>query len=591
MRAELDPDNEGWMCLTGSPREATAVKLVPGVKWDSNRKVWRLRLSWASCLQLRGTFKDQLEVGPWLSLWSRRELEERIQPQLALRALAVTGDTDGHPNLLPFQRVGVKFLLGGKGVILGDQMGTGKTVQTIAALVAGESSGTLPALIIAPRRHSAHQWVEELATWASHLSVGLVQGNVAQRRAILKEEHDIYVLTYSTLAAHSRLAPYGNLALRRCPQHGGSPATPVPDVKCEVHPKELNRPWGTVVADEAHRIKEPKAKQTRAVWAVCADAEYRWMLTGTPIANHTADLWSLLHAVDAYEWPSRGAFLERYCVLEFNGWGGNTITGLRPENREELFKAIDPRFLRRTKAEVLPQLPPKMPAMRMDVDLPKAQRDKYDMAKKELLAELDAGTLVVTNPLTLAIRLRQLACASLKELDPGPEGEYRYGLCEPSAKLDLLEEVIEGLGGAPALVYAEYPELLNMAGRRLDKSKAATYALFHGGVPDLERDRELERWLTGRAQLLLLTLGAGAEALNLTRASHTIYLQRSWSSLVNGQSEDRTHRMGQEAPQVTYLDLVTADTIEEKVLETIVIKGERLEDVVRDKERLKELLA
>lgn len=589
MKVELDEENPGWLLLRGEVRESAAVKTVPGVRWDSRRNAWRCRCSWASCLQLRGVFGPYLEVGPRLAQWSREERATRIVPQMDLRARGVAGIDEGDPRLFPFQRAGVRFLLGGRGVILADQMGTGKTVQTLVALAEGAPE-TLPALVIAPRASSAHQWVAEAQRWTPGLDAVAVLGTVAKRRKILAERHDIYVTTRGLVQQHSSLAAYGNLALRRCPAHGGP--SPLAETKCEAHPKELNRPWGAVVVDEAHRIKDPRAKTTRAVWSVCASASFRWLLTGTPIANTTADLWSLLHAADAFEWPSRSAFLDRYCETSYNPWGGLEVQGIRRATRDELFAVIDPRMLRRTKAEVLPQLPPKLPTKVVVVEQPTQQRRRYEEARDQLLADLDAGTLVVTSPLTLTIRLRQLAAASLEERPPAePDGVPGYGLVEPSAKLDAFMEIIDDLGDAPAVVFAEFPELLNMASRRLQNaSPPVGHSLVHGGVPDLTRERELQRWSEGGSQLLLMTLGTGSEGLNLTRASHTIYLQRPWSSIVNAQSEDRTHRFGQEAPCVTYVDIVTDDTIEQRVLDVLVAKNETLQDLVRDKERLKELL-
>lgn len=184
------------------------------------------------------------------------------------------------PELYDYQHAGVEMLLRG-GCLLGDEMGTGKTVM---ALTAARQVGG-PVLVVAPNSMK-HRWAREAKTWHPVAESFVLEGTAAQKRKTLEEATaalesgaEVIVATnWESLRTLSRLAPYGSTKRSEKEQEAGP----------------LNElPWNVVIADEAHRAKDPKSKQTRALWAVGHGARYRWALTGTPTLNTPGDLWAI----------------------------------------------------------------------------------------------------------------------------------------------------------------------------------------------------------------------------------------------------------------------------------------------------------
>src|SRR5581483_1436019 len=274
VRAEVHGDR---IELIAPYAENSRIKEVPGRRFDQERRAWHVPLSWGSCVALRGIFGPDLVVGPGLVAWSKQEYAERVLP--AMEAAELEDFPAMRPDLalFPFQRAGVNFLRTAQSALLGDEMGVGKTVQGIALL----TDEHFPCLVVCPNTVK-DSWRQHLATWAPHLSVGVVTGGAVTRRKIIEAGHDVVVINWEALRTETRLSPYGNTAL----------------TEAERKEKSLNAVgWQTVIADEAHRAKGPTSKQTRALWYVSKGASFRVALTGTPIANKPDDLWSLMHFV------------------------------------------------------------------------------------------------------------------------------------------------------------------------------------------------------------------------------------------------------------------------------------------------------
>lgn len=321
---------------------------------------------------------------------------------------------------------------------------------------------------------------------------------------------------------------------------------------------------------------------TRALWAISEKAEFRFALTGTPIANNPGNLWGIMHFVSPKEYPRKTTWVERYALTTPNPYSGYVdIVGFRADNREELDSFLLPRFLRRPKQAVLTELPPKTYLQR-EVQLVAKQKKAYDQFRKNLVAQVEDGAIFAVNPLIEMLRLRQLACAFGKATNDGTGG---MTLSEPSSKLDEMMAVLEELGDRQLVVFAEQVQLVNLAGHRLEKANIP-YVRITGQVNELERARNIEMFQTGQRRVLVATLGSGSEGITLTAADTLMFIQRSWSQVHNKQAEDRIHRLGQESDNVTIIDIVAAGTVDEHVNKVLLRKHENLEELCRDKETI-----
>lgn len=460
----------------------------------------------------------------------------------------------------------------------------------------------LPALVIAPNSVK-HHWAREAATWLPEATPYVVDGTAAQRRKILRaaasDPTALVVINIESVRLFTRLAPFGSVRLVRCrdcdPVRGDEE---IKTSRCEVHHKELNDvEFQTVVLDEAHRVKDPRAKQTRAIWYVMhsASVRYRWALTGTPIANHPGDLWSIMHAVAPEDFPTKSSFTERFCLMSWNAFGGMDVVGIRPDTREELFKLLDPRFRRMLKAVVLPQLPPKVRDVRY-VEMSSAQAKMYRELESGLKTRLaDGQLLVASNQLVAKTRLMQFATASVTvdKVDPDDVTSWQVTLREPSPKLDELEEVLVELGvtsplftGPPVLIAAEHLDVIALIGARLAKL-GLRHATITGEVAPIDRQRALDALNAGTIRALVFTGKAGGVGLNMSAADTLINVQRSWSLVDEKQKEDRNHRVGSEIhDSVRIIDFITKGTVEEDQVTRLQEKLLRLDEVTRDRAAL-----
>lgn len=491
-------------------------------------------------------------------------------------------------HLYPYQRVGAAFLATARAALLADEMGTGKTPQTIRALqlLAAVGEAVFPALVVCPASVK-RVWAAEFAKWWPGARVVVPRSGTASaidaNDDIRVGDADVLVLNYEALPHLSRLAPYGSVRLEGCVNC--DPLSKRAPSRCQKERKALNIvAWRTVIADEAHRIKDPHTQTTRALWAVGDGAGFRFALTGSPVANTPEDLWSVMRFVAPSEYARKTAFVDRYIETTPNIWSGYADPiGFRAEMRPEFDRFFLSRFIRRPKAAVLPDLPPKTYMVR-DVELTGKQAKAYDDMRKSLVARIDDGTIFAGNPLMELLRLRQFASA-YGEAD----GVGGMRLSEPSSKLDALEDVLAELGDRQAVIFAESRQLIDLAYNRM-LTEAIPAACITGEIPEDQRTTNLAAFQSGDTRILLCTIGAGGLGLDMTAADTAIFLQRSFNAVLNVQAEDRIHRHGQESDNVTIVDLVVAGTVEDHVRAVLSEKAARLEDLVRDADTLRKWL-
>lgn len=532
------------------------IKLVPGANWDKDTQQWHLPLSWASCVAMRGVFGSELTIGAHLREWAVQHRANVIDPAMALRpSMEVPELMAEEPALFPFQRVGVKFLTTVGQGLLADDMGSGKTVQLIRTVA---RLGVNKILVVCPNSMK-YVWKDEWDRWEPGRPVSVIDGTAAQRRKAIAAEADVFVINWESLRLHSRLAPYGSIAL----------------TNSEKEPKDLNGiDWDVVIADEGHRAKDPKSKQTRALWAVSENARYRFAATGTPIESHPGELWSLMHFVSPDNFPRKTKYVDRYCHQVFNPFGGMDIDGLRADTAAEFHQIVDPLVLRRPKDLILPQLPPKTETVRY-IPFSGKQEKAYKQMRDDLIAELKGGDVVYAlDPLAQFIRLSQFASAYA---EIGEHGSLQLSM--PSNKIDTLMDILGEAGSEQVVVFAESKQLIILAGLALEK-EGIRFGYITGDTTPDQRAVAVRDFQENRLRVMLCT-SAGAEGITLTSARILVFLQRFWSSIKNAQAADRIHRIGQERG-VEIITLATLGTVDEMRERSLREKGMALQEILKD---------
>lgn len=536
-------------------REKPLVDQVPGAKWLNEQKVWQFPLSYTVYRQLQEVFGTGFAACSGLKAWAG------VEEGLA-RYLSELSNLDDVPfecyrsnDLSPLQRIGAAWLASAETACLADGMGSGKTVQMCATLDVLQA----PRVLIVCPNGVKKVWERHLNEWTV-IKPYVVRGSATQRRKIIQEFKDspadsALIINYESLRTHSRLAKYGSIAL----------------TDAEKTPKELNGiSFDVMVCDEAHRLANPKSKTTRAVWAI--NSRLRYALTGTPIANHPGDFWSILHYLSPREWPARSRYVDRYCDTRWAPWGSVDIVGIKPEARDEYYSLVDRYFLRRKKSDVMARVITTEHEVRY-AELSTKHRKIYDTFEREHLAKIgDDAFISETNNLTANTRLVQLSAAMLDE---------NSRMCEPSPKLDQLMELITDMQGEQLVVYSASKQLLNLAMLRLEAADII-YEIVTGDTDVALRDLAIDRFQAGQAQIFLATTGAAGEGVTLDAASTLCFLQRDYSMIKNLQANDRINRFTQKADSVTIVDIITSDTVDERVHEIFREKQRMLLEITRD---------
>ncbi len=398
-------------------------------------------------------------------------------------------------------------------------MGLGKTVQALALLLHRAELG--PALVIAPTSVVAN-WAAECAKFAPGLAPRIYRG---PGRAALLENLGKGVLLMTSYA----------IAVRDAEALGAIA-------------------FSTLIIDEAQSVKNALTHRFRAVRDVQAD--FRVALTGTPIENHLGELWAIFRLVTPGLLGSWERFRERFALPIERHHDG--------KRQAALARAVRPFLLRRTKAEVAPELPSRT-EMNQTIELGPAERRLYEAARVEILESLAKSAAAAIGDdarqrikiLAALTRLRLLCCHPRLVVKEATAG---------SAKLTALVELLGELRdeGHRALVFSQFTSFLDLARPLLTQAGLRTLTL-DGSTPAAEREERVRAFQAGTADAFLLSLRAGGTGLNLTAATYVIHLDPWWNPAVEDQATDRAHRIGQERP-VTVIRMVARGTIEEAVL-------------------------
>lgn len=582
-RAEIgiDDKNVTVISMTTSFAEKESIKSIPGSRYTGDR--WVLPLAWASCLALRGVFGQRLEIGPMLDQWARNEIATRIDPCNQIRMLvAWANDEVTEPGLYPFQDVGVEFLSRAKRALLTDEMGTGKTTQIIRAIrrLADRGENPFPVCVVTLNTVKLvwqREWGREAPRGDPQVEVFVITGTPTNRKKIFAKANEAIadgydvavVINIESVRIHSRLAPYGNVRLS----------------EAEKTPKELNKiPFRTVVVDEIHKMKDATSKQTRACWAVqhAPSVEFTFGASATPIANHSGELWPIMHGLAKDDYPTRTKYIDRYCLQGYSPFGGLNIIGVRPDTADEFYNILNPRTRRMPIDLVLPYLPRITRPEPRYVEMSSKQKKAYKSMSDDMVTRTDSGEWIfASNNLTKNSRLLQFSSAYAEVDESG-----RVRLSEPSSKLDELMAIIEEMDGQPLVAVAESKQLIDLAQLRMEAA-GITYRMITGDVSEAQRQVNIDDFQNGLAQVMLMTIKAGGAGITLTRAGVIVFLQRSWSMIDNIQCEGRVHRIGSEIhDKIVVIDMIAAGTVEEMQIPKLHEKAIRLQEIVRDREVL-----
>ncbi len=466
------------------------------------------------------------------------------------------GTLDLQPLTVPlydYQTRGALFLACRGRSILGDDMGLGKTVQTLAAIeLLARERGIGRVLVVAPASVK-YQWETEIRKFTTR-AVQVVEGSADDRRELYAQPTFYRLVNYEQV----------------------------------VRDREAINAWkpDVIVLDEAQRIKNWESKTSREVKKLVS--RYAIVLTGTPLENKLEELYSIVQFVDERRFGPAFQFLHEHRVLDENGH----LRGYR--NLDKIRDRLEPIFLRRTRGEVLTQLPARTDNT-VFVELADEQRVPYEEQRSALARLLQKGFLTDIDRkriLACLVNMRMLCDSTFlfdkqtrvsPKLDEFAELVPELVSREATPSADSAPQVEALAGGKSALgvasrltaphkivAFSQWETMILQTAEVLDRLGIG-YVVLHGGLPGKERKAVLDRFKTDPECRVFLSTDAGGVGLNLQTADTVVNLELPWNPAVLEQRIARVHRMGQSNP-VRVVNLVTRGTIEERVLRAIEAK-------------------
>lgn len=454
-----------------------------------------------------------------------------------------------HGELKVYQHEGLQWLVDlynlKLGALLADDMGLGKTLQALAFLEHLRTQGELGQVLIVVPSSLVYNWESEIAKFTPELPLQIFTSRDINRVGVKLEAKEplVVVTTYGLLMENDKfLSQYK---------------------------------WNVLIFDEAQNLKNITTKRTSSARMLAA--RFKICMTGTPMENHFGEFYSLMDLIVPGCLGKYDEFRRHYVNTEV----------VLVEDVDDLKLRTKPLLLRRTKKEILDQLPEKQET-RVSIAFEEKQKKIYRdiaLAYNEKIQETmkDSGeSQVQLQMLTALLRLRQ-ACS-----DPGALPQVKYDQTPPKleALLDSLQEIIES--GESALVFTQFLQTLEHAEKMLKEASIPVFVL-HGAIPTKQRQKLLRDFneYSGGA-VLIMTLKTGGVGLNLTKASYVFHLEPWWNPSVENQATDRAHRLGQKKA-VQVFRYIMHESLEEKMEQLKARKNKKFQSLFSEAESIKEI--
>lgn len=433
--------------------------------------------------------------------------------------LSRIGPLEWPHSLFDYQIEGIKALLSRDALLLADDMGLGKTIQAVGALRILFLQHRIESCLIIVPASLVGQWRKEIHYWAPELRISTIRGTTAERTWQWATPVHIYLTSYETFRSD-------------CTDHSQSPPR--------------RRVWDVVILDEAQKIKNRDIEISRKCKLL--NRQRAWALTGTPLENREDDLASILEFVTSHK-------------------DGESAPRFKPGfELREIHKSLQ---LRRKKQDVLPQLPPKI-VSQLFLSMNSTQRKYYERAEKEGIIQLkESGESVrIENVLALIMKLKQIC-----------------NFCPIDGESVKFDDVLERLNilvseGYRALIFSQFTDSTYGANAIASRLEEYDPLLFTGDLSPTQRDSVIRTFKEKRDhKVLILSLRAGGQGLNLQDASYVFHFDRWWNPAVELQAEGRAHRLGQTFPVNVYKYIIE-DTIEERIDKILVEKQMLFDELV-----------
>ncbi|MGD9569565.1 MAG: SNF2 helicase associated domain-containing protein [Sedimentibacter sp.] len=454
------------------------------------------------------------------------ELPEKLKP--IMRSYQVTG--------FKWLKSLAKYSLGG---ILADDMGLGKTLQVISLLSSENSK--MPSIVVCPTS-LVYNWKSEIERFSPKISVLIIAGTSLERSELISSinNYDLILTSYDLIKRDIEL--YQDHEFRYC------------------------------ILDEAQYIKNSSTQNAKAVKLL--KSQVRFALTGTPIENSLADLWSIFDFIMPGYLYNYKKFKDKYEVP--------IVKNEDTDMLQRLNKQIVPFILRRLKKDVLKELPDKIETLTF-TQMEEVQRKLYaaELMKlnKQFRNEVNENGFEKSQIkiLSMLTRLRQICCDPALCFDNYDGGSSKLDLC-----MEIVKNSIEN--NHKILIFSQFTTMLRIIERQL-KLNSVDYFMLTGATKSMERLELANKFNIDKTPVFLISLKAGGTGLNLTGADVVIHYDPWWNISAQNQATDRTHRIGQNN-KVQVFKLITKDTIEEKIeklqqnkkdlADTVIKKGEVL---------------